>query len=100
MIVPLVIVPLVIQASPEIVKLVVEALLKLNWLFEALTVPVSVKLPKVKLLKVVSPVTERVPPIVALPVREVAPETEIALKVPPDLTVKLPLIVASLAKLK
>lgn len=83
------IVPLLIQAVPETVKLVVEALFKLNWLFKALTVPV-----KVKLLKVVSPVTARVPPMVALPVRPVFPETESELRLAPDLTVKLPLISA------
>ena len=54
----------------------------------------------VKLFKVVSPETLSVPPIVVLPDKDVAPETERVLKVPPDLTVKLPLISALFAKLK
>ena len=62
---------------------------------EALRVPV-----KIKLLKVVSPVTARVPPTVALPIKPVFPETESELRVAPDLTVRWPLIVASLAKFK
>ena len=94
-IVPLVMAPLFIQAFPETVRLVVEALFKLNWLFKALMVPEIVKL-----LKEVSPVTVRVPPIVALPVKPVLPETESELRVAPDLTVNVPLITASLAKFK
>ena len=80
---------------PETVKLVDEALFKLNWLLRALIVP-----ERVKLLKEVSPVTVRVPPIVALPIRPVFPETESELRLAPDLTVNDPLITASLAKLK
>lgn len=49
---------------------------------------------KVKLLKVVSPVTARVPPIVALPRIAALVVTESELRVAPDLTVNDPLITA------
>ena len=86
---------LFIQASPETVMLVVEALPNVVRPAEALSVPVKVRFPKV-----VSPETARVPPIVALPVKPVFPETERVLKVPPDFTVREPLITASLANVK
>ena len=77
----------------ETVRYVVEALPK--------EPPGTLKEPlTVRLFKVVSPVTLRVPPIVALPVKEVFPETESELRLAPDLTVKLPLISALFAKLK
>ena len=83
-----------IQPVSETVKLVDEALPKLE-LPTRLNVPFTIRL-----FKVVSPETFSVPPIVVLPDKDVAPETERVLKVPPDLTVKLPLISALFAKLK